>query len=41
MTTWSKFGEDVYPAVTDVKGNATQGSLIGGTEQDFVDVPEA
>jgi hypothetical protein len=41
VTTWSKFGEDVYPAVTDVKGNATQGSLIGGTEQDFVDVPEA
>jgi len=40
VTTWSKFGEDVYPAVTDVKGNATQGSLIGGTEQDFVDVPE-
>ena len=40
VTTWSKFGEDVYPAVTDIKGNATQGSLIGGTEQDFVDVPE-
>ena len=40
VTTWSKFGEDVYPAVTDVKGNATQGSLIGGTEQDFVDVPQ-
>ncbi len=41
VTTWSKFGEDVYPAVTDVKGNATNGSLIGGTPQDFVDVPGA
>ena len=40
VTTWSKFGEDVDPSVTDVKGNATQGSLIGSTEQDFVDVPE-
>ena len=41
VTTWSKFGEDVYPAVTDVLGNATNGSLIGGTAQDFVDVPGA
>jgi|TARA_E500000331_G_scaffold351987_1_gene399700 hypothetical protein len=40
VTTWSKFGEDVYPNVTDVKGNATQGALINGTESDFADVPE-
>ena len=29
LTTWAKLGEDVYPAVTDQKGNATGGSLVG------------
>ena len=40
LTTWAKLGEDVYPAVTDQKGNATGGSLVGGAANDFKDVPE-
>jgi hypothetical protein len=41
LTTWAKLGEDTYPTVTDQKGNATGGSLVGGAANDFKDVPEA
>ena len=33
-------GEDTYPAVEDVLGNITGGTLENGTADDFVDMPE-
>lgn len=40
LTSWVKMGEDVYPAVSDVKGVLTDGALIDGTEEDFVEIPD-
>ena len=41
LTSWAKLGEDTYPNVTDTLGAMTGGELIGGTEDDFVELPEA
>ena len=32
-------GEDAYPTVTDTLGALTGGSLVDGTEEDFVEIP--
>ena len=40
LTSWVKMGEDAYPAVVDVIGTMTGGELIGGNEEDFVEIPE-
>ena len=38
LNSWVKMGEDVYPAVTDTLGALTGGSLVDGTEDDFVEI---
>ena len=40
LTSWAKMGEDVYPSVVDVLGAMSGGSLIDGTEEDFVEIPD-
>lgn len=40
MTSYSQLGSDTYPNVVDVKGALTGGSLIDGTEDDFVPIPQ-
>ena len=40
LTSWAKMGEDVYPSVVDVIGTMSGGSLIDGTEEDFVEIPD-
>ena len=39
LNSWVKMGEDTFPTVTDTKGEMTGGSLIGGNEEDFVELP--
>ena len=39
ICSWCKLGEDTYPAVQDLKGQLTGGSLIGGQPSDFQHVP--
>jgi len=39
LTSWVKMGEDVYPSVVDVIGAMSGGELIGGNENDFVEIP--
>ena len=39
LNSWVKMGEDTFPNVTDTKGEMTGGSLIGGNEEDFVELP--
>ena len=39
LTSYCRFGEDTFPAVVDDKGNVTGGVLVGGTSEDFADVP--
>ena len=36
LNSWVKMGEDAYPTVTDTLGALTGGSLVDGTEDDFV-----
>lgn len=40
LTSWAKMGEDTYPNVVDTKGALTGGTLIDGTEDDFVEITE-
>ena len=40
LNSWVKMGEDVFPAVTDEKGVLTGGSLVDGTAEDFVEIPD-
>ena len=40
LTSWVKMGEDIFPAVTDEKGVMTGGSLVDGTAEDFVEIPD-
>ena len=40
LTSWAKLGEDSYPAVVDQKGAMTEGELLYGTEDDFVEITE-
>ena len=40
LESWVKMGEDTYPNVVDTLGALTGGQLIGGTEDDFVEIPE-
>ena len=40
LSSWVKMGEDIYPAVTDEKGVMTGGSLVDGTEDDYVEIPD-
>ena len=39
LNSWVKMGEDAYPTVTDTLGALTGGSLVDGTEDDFVEIP--
>ena len=39
LTSWAKFGEDTYPTVSDTLGQLEGGELIGGNENDFVELP--
>ena len=39
LTSYCRLGEDVFPAVGDDKGNITNGVLVGGTAEDFADIP--
>lgn len=41
LNVYAKLGEDTYPNVTDEKGNLTGGSLVNGSEDDFIDIPTA
>ena len=38
LTSYVKLGESAYPAIVDVKGTLTGGSLIGGEAADFRDI---
>lgn len=40
LTSWIKMGEDTYPTVNDTLSAMTGGELIGGTEDDFVEIPD-
>ena len=40
LNSWVKMGEDTYPNVVDTLGALTGGSLVNGTEDDFVEIPE-
>ena len=40
LSSWVKMGEDIYPEVTDEKGVMTGGSLVDGTEDDYVEIPD-
>ena len=40
LNSWVKMGEDTYPNVVDTLGALTGGSLINGTEEDFVEITE-
>ena len=39
LTSWAQFGEDTYPQVKDTLNQLTGGELIGGKEDDFVELP--
>lgn len=39
LSFYCKLGEDVYPNVTDEKGNLTGGQLVNGSPEDFKDIP--
>lgn len=41
LNSWVKMGEDTYPSVVDTLGALTGGSLVDGTEDDFVEIPDA
>ena len=38
ITSWIKMGENNFPEVTDTKGVMTDGALINGNEDDFVEI---
>ena len=38
LTTWAKLGEDPYPTVVDSIGTLSGGTLVNGTEEDFVPI---
>ena len=38
LNSWVKMGEDTYPNVVDTLGALTGGSLVDGTEDDFVEI---
>lgn len=38
LTSWVKMGEDTYPNVVDTLGALTGGTLVDGTEEDFVEI---
>jgi len=40
LTSYCRLGEDTFPNVVDDKGNVTNGVLVGGTAEDFADIPE-
>lgn len=40
LNSWVKMGEDTYPNVVDTLGALTGGSLVDGTEDDFVEITE-
>ena len=40
LTSWVKMGEDTYPNVVDTLGALTGGTLVDGTEEDFVEIPD-
>ena len=40
LNSWVKMGEDTYPNVVDTKGALTGGTLVDGTEEDFVEIPD-
>ena len=39
LNSWVKMGEDTYPNVVDTLGALTGGTLVDGTEDDFVEIP--
>jgi hypothetical protein len=41
LNSWVKMGEDTYPNVVDTLGALTGGSLVDGTDEDFVEIPDA
>ena len=40
LTSWAKMGEDSFPTVKDTIGAMSGGELIGGNEDDFVEIPD-
>ena len=38
LNSWVKMGEDSYPDVVDTLGALTGGTLVDGTEEDFVEI---
>ena len=38
LNSWVKMGEDTYPNVVDTLGTLTGGTLVDGTEDDFVEI---
>ena len=38
LNSWVKMGEDTYPNVVDTLGALTGGTLVDGTEDDFVEI---
>ena len=40
LNSWVKMGEDSYPDVVDTLGALTGGTLVDGTEEDFVEIPD-
>ena len=40
LTSWAKMGEDSFPTVKDTIGAMSGGELIGGNEEDFVEIPD-
>ena len=38
LNSWVKMGEDTYPNVVDTLGALTGGTLVDGTEEDFVEI---
>ena len=40
LNSWVKMGEDEYPNVVDTLGALTGGTLVDGTEEDFVEIPD-
>lgn len=39
LVSYAPLGEDIFPAVVDKKGNATGGTLVNGSGNDFKDIP--
>ena len=41
LVSWVKMGENTFPEVSDTKGVMTDGAMVNGQEDDFVEIPSA